>query len=76
MQALESIRDLSKHRYSSRLHFGHIWLMHFGCANEFSRLCDAFLDGVLSQNMAHIDDLPLLGDAQVVLGIFSSCVVC
>jgi hypothetical protein len=24
--------------------------------------------------MAHIDDLPLLGDAQVALGILSSCV--
>jgi hypothetical protein len=35
-----------------------------------------FLNEALSQNMAHIDDLPLLGDAQVVLGISSSCVVC
>jgi hypothetical protein len=35
-----------------------------------------FLDEALSQNVAHIDDLPFLGDAQVVLGISSSCVVC
>jgi hypothetical protein len=34
-----------------------------------------FLDEALSQDMAHIDDLPFLGDAQVVLGILSSCVV-
>jgi hypothetical protein len=35
-----------------------------------------FLDEVLSQNVVHIDDLPLLGDAQVALGILSSCVAC
>jgi hypothetical protein len=35
-----------------------------------------FLDEVLFQNMAHIDDLPLLGDTQVALGILSSCVIC
>jgi hypothetical protein len=34
------------------------------------------LDEVLFQNMAHIDDLPLLGDAHVALGILSSCVTC
>ncbi len=34
-----------------------------------------FLDGALSQDMAHINDFPFLGDAQVVLGILSSCVV-
>jgi hypothetical protein len=28
------------------------------------------LDEVLSQDMAHIDDLPLLGDAHVALGNF------
>jgi len=33
-----------------------------------------FLDEALCQDMAHIDDLPLLGDAQVALGILSSCV--
>jgi hypothetical protein len=32
------------------------------------------LDEVFSQDMVHIDDLPLLGDAQVALGILFSCV--
>jgi hypothetical protein len=35
-----------------------------------------FWDEVLSQDMAHINNLPLLGYAQVALGIFSSCVTC
>jgi hypothetical protein len=35
-----------------------------------------FLDEVLFQNMVHIDDFPLLGDAQVALGILSPCVAC
>jgi hypothetical protein len=34
-----------------------------------------FLDGVLFQDVAHIDDFPLLGDAQVVLDILSSSIV-
>jgi hypothetical protein len=42
VQALESIGDFFKHRYSSGLHFGHRWLMHFGCANGFLGLCHAF----------------------------------
>jgi hypothetical protein len=33
-----------------------------------------FLDEVLFENVAHINDLPFLGDAQVDLGILSSCV--
>ncbi len=33
-----------------------------------------FLDEALSHNVAHIDDLPLLGDAQVALSILFSCV--
>jgi len=33
-----------------------------------------FLDEVLSQDMAHIYDIPFLGNTQVVLGILSSCV--
>jgi len=33
-----------------------------------------FLDGVLSQNVAHIDDLFFKKDAHVALGILSSCV--
>jgi hypothetical protein len=35
-----------------------------------------FLDAALFQDVTHIDDLPLLGDAQVVLGILFSCVIC
>jgi len=35
-----------------------------------------FLDEVLFQNMMHIDDFLLLGDAQVALGILFSCVIC
>ncbi len=35
-----------------------------------------FLNEALSQNMAHIDDLLLIRDAQVVLGILASCVTC
>jgi len=35
-----------------------------------------FLNEVLSQEMAHINDLPFLGDAQVFLGILFSCVTC
>jgi hypothetical protein len=34
------------------------------------------LDEVLSQDMVHVDDLPLLGDTHVALGIFFSCVTC
>jgi hypothetical protein len=41
----------------------------------FQDFATHFLDEVLSQDMAHIDDLPLLENAQVVLGILSSCVV-
>ncbi len=34
-----------------------------------------FLDEVLFQDMAHINDFFSLGDPKVVLGILSSCVV-
>jgi len=34
-----------------------------------------FLDEVLFQDVTHINDLPLLGDIRVTLGILSSCVV-
>jgi hypothetical protein len=34
-----------------------------------------FLDEILFQDVVHIDDLPLLGNVEVVLGILSSCVV-
>jgi hypothetical protein len=33
-----------------------------------------FLDEILSQDVAHINDLLLLGNAQVALGILFSCV--
>jgi hypothetical protein len=36
----------------------------------FQDFATHFLDGALFQNMVHIDDLPLLGDAQVVFGHF------
>jgi hypothetical protein len=42
----------------------------------FQDFATHFLDQVLSQDMVHIDDLPFLGDAQVALGILSSCVAC
>ncbi len=76
MQALESIKDLFMHINSSKLHFGHIWLTYFGCVSGFLRHCHTFLDETLSQNVAHINDLILLGNTQVVLGILSSCVTC
>jgi hypothetical protein len=75
VQLLESIKNLSKHKNSSRLHFGHKWLTHFGFASGFSIFCHAFLDEILFLNVAHIDDLPFLGNVQVSLGIFSSCVI-
>jgi hypothetical protein len=34
-----------------------------------------FLDEVLFQNMTDINDFPFMRDAQVALGILSSCVV-
>ncbi len=42
MQTLESIRNLLRLKDSLRLHFGHRWLAHFGCANGYLRLCHAF----------------------------------
>jgi len=41
----------------------------------FQNFVTHFLDEVLSQDMSHINDLLLLKDAHVALGIFSSCVV-
>jgi hypothetical protein len=35
-----------------------------------------FLNEVFSQDLAHINDLPFLGDEQVTLGILSPCVAC
>jgi hypothetical protein len=56
------------------MHFGHKWLVHIGCASGFSSFAMRFLE-VLSQNAAHIDDLPFLGNTHIALGILSSCVV-
>jgi hypothetical protein len=43
VQALKSIRDLSKDRNSLGLQLGHKWRMHFGCANGFLGLCHTLL---------------------------------
>jgi hypothetical protein len=40
----------------------------------FQTFATHFLDETLLQNMAHIDDLPFLGDAHISLGILSSFV--
>jgi hypothetical protein len=42
VQALESIKDLSRHKDSLGLHIGHRWPSHFGCASGFLRLCHTF----------------------------------
>jgi hypothetical protein len=42
----------------------------------FQDFATPFLDETLYQDMTHIDDLPLLEDTLVALGILSSCVVC
>jgi hypothetical protein len=40
----------------------------------FQDFATHFWDELLSQNVTHINDLSFLGDAQVTLGIMSSCV--
>jgi hypothetical protein len=74
MQALGSIGDFSRHKDSSRLHLGLIWLTHFGVLMGFQDFAMHFLDEVLSHDVAHIENFPLLGDVYVTLGILSSCV--
>jgi hypothetical protein len=44
----------------------------FGVLVGFQDFVRHFLDDVLSQDVAHIDDLPFLGDAHVALDILSS----
>jgi len=61
MQALESIMGPFRHQHFSWLHFGHKWFMHF-------------LDEVSFLDLAHINDLYLLRDTHVALGIMFSCV--
>ncbi len=41
----------------------------------FQTFATHFLNEILSHDVVHINDFPLLGDAQVTLGILSSCVV-
>jgi len=45
-----------------------------GVPMGFQNFATHFLDKVLSHDVAHINDLPLLGNAHIVLGILSSCV--
>jgi hypothetical protein len=45
-----------------------------GVPVSFQDFATHFLDEVLSQDVAHLDDLLLLGNAQVILSILSSCV--
>jgi hypothetical protein len=58
------------------MHFGHKWLHILGVPMGFQDFATHFLDETLSQDIAHINDLPLLGDVKVALVILSSCVVC
>jgi hypothetical protein len=54
VQALKSIKDFSKHREFLGLHPSHIWLMHFGCANGFLKLCHTFFgQGFISRHGAY-----------------------
>ncbi len=48
--------------------------MHLGVPMGFQDFATHLLYEVLSQDVAHINDLLLMGDAQVALGILSSCV--
>jgi hypothetical protein len=41
----------------------------------FEKFVMHFLDESLFQDMVHIDDFPLLGNAQVALVILSSCFI-
>jgi hypothetical protein len=52
MQSLKAIKDLFKHKESSKLHLGHRWLTLMG----FQDFATHFLDEALSQDVARIDD--------------------
>jgi len=51
-------------------------LCNLGVLTGFQIFVTHFLDEVLFQDVVHMDNLPLLGNAQVALGILSSCVIC
>ncbi len=51
-------------------------LCSLGVLIGFQIFVTHFLDEVLSYDAVHMDDLLLLGNAQVALGILSSCVIC
>jgi hypothetical protein len=59
---LESIKDFSKHRNSLGLHLGH-GLRILGVPMGFQDFATHFLDEALFQDVAHINNLLLLGDA-------------
>jgi len=44
VQALESIKNIFRHRDSSGPHFGHKWLTYFKCVSGFSWFCQAFFE--------------------------------
>jgi len=50
-------------------------LLILGVPMGFQDFSMHFLDETLYQNVAHVDNLPLLGDTLVVLGILPSCVI-
>jgi hypothetical protein len=74
MQALESIKDFSNVDLQ-----GYTLLTNdlciLGVQMGSKDFVTYFLNEYLFQNMAHINDLPLLGNAQVALGSLFSCVV-
>lgn len=75
MQPLESIRDPSSadifHGCTLVTNDLHILGVQVG----FKDFVTHFLDESLFQDMAHINYLPILGNAQVPLGSLSSCVI-
>ncbi len=75
MQALKSIKDLFKHRNFLGLHFFVTdGLRILGVLVGFQNFVTHFFNGVLFQNVMHIDDPLILGNAHVALDILSSCV--
>ncbi len=71
MQALKAFRDQFKQGYILVTNGLHILGVLMGSQNFVTH----FLDEELFQDVVHINDLPFLGNTQVVLGILSSRVV-